>query len=121
MHVIIDDQHLAPAVAVLRVACGDGDIVEDAEAHPVAWARVVSGWADQRIGVARAALGDGVQRDQWRASGQRGGAPAPSRDVDLVRQLAGTLLTAHRVFIGLLLDGALDPANVVDIVDGRQI
>ena len=33
MHVVVDDRHAADAVLGLHVARGDGDVVEETEAH----------------------------------------------------------------------------------------
>jgi hypothetical protein len=49
--VIVDDRHAADAVNGLHVACSDGDVVDEAEAHRALRERVVAGRADEREAV----------------------------------------------------------------------
>ena len=66
----IDHRDLADAVLRLGRIDGDGDVGEEAEAHRLVGKAVVPGGAAQRIGVARPAGDDGVDRFDGKACGQ---------------------------------------------------
>ncbi len=119
MHVVVHDQDALPAPLLLRVARRDRDVVEEAESHRLAWAGVVSGRAHERIGVAGASLADGVERDERRSRGQRGGGVAAGREVDIGGE------APWRGLVAVTLHQPLDEeAHLLDVlrrVDGGQL
>ena len=97
----VGDQDPAPRGALLHVARGDGDLVEEAEAHCAIRARVVAGRPHRAEGVTRAPAGDLVHRDQERADGRAGHFEAP------------------RAHVGIPVDGA--PAPGGQVADARHV
>ena len=72
MHVPVDDGDLANAVGLLGVACGQGDIVEDTEAHAPRAGCVVPGRTDGAKRIPSPALHHGVHGRERAADGEDG-------------------------------------------------
>ena len=95
------------------MARGDGDIVEDAEAHARLWSRVVSGRTHERVGIAHRAVEHGLE-------GRDAAAGRQPRDVDArVAEGAGAVSGVAPARIGALGGDAVEvclrvtPQNVL--------
>jgi len=80
MHVPIDHGDTFQPVAPLRVASGDGDVVEQAESAALVRQRVMAGRADERVGVLHRPAEHGVHRRDAPAGSQRPEVEATASD-----------------------------------------
>jgi hypothetical protein len=97
----VDDGDPLQPVHVERVAGGDGDVVEQAEAHRLVRARMVAGRADRAEGVVDRAGDDVVGGGQRQAGGAQGGAVAVLAQqgvaVERIVFAGGRQVVAHQV------------------------
>jgi hypothetical protein len=105
------DGNFADAVFFLGVSGGDGDVVEDAEAHAFDGRGVVAGGANGAEGVLDGVVHDGVDGFEDAASGAEG-------DFEGV---FGEFGVAGGVFAGAEVDVAFDGVEVVGGVDEGDI
>ena len=107
----IDDRDPREAVRALGVARGDGDVVEDAEAHPAIGRGMMAGWAHQRVGVLDRPRQGRIDRRDRPARRERGDRIAirAHRRADARIAAPGRRDRAHVLDVGVGMDRAAIP------------
>ena len=105
MNVPVHDQDTFEALHASRVARSDGDVVEEAEAHPVRGRRVVAGLSAAREGVLDIAINDRVHRVQDAARRKQGNVVRLGSERRVVPQTPSSLrrnLADHLDVLGMV-------------------
>src|SRR5262249_11519469 len=99
VHVVVQDGGALGASAFEQPCGGQGDIVEDTEAHRLIRCGMVSRRTDQAHGIVESAIGDGVDRLDKSAGGPQGSLPGTRRNVRISVDVAAARADelAHRL------------------------
>ena len=107
MHIPIDDEHPLDAMASLRVPGGQGDIIQDAKAHPAVGAGVMPRGAHRAKGIGNPTSHDRIHCGQGATNGRFRRVPGLRTD----RRVAGAELRLVRVNLSFRQAKVISPVD----------